>query len=305
MPTRLKSRRTPALKLAVGVLTQMVYGFLITGLLNARAPTKIDDPRVVEEAADRHDRLSGRERFSGMTHSIDLFWSFRSPYSYLATPRLVQMARDYDLQIKARPVYPLAVRKAEFFDQVNPQWIPYLLRDTFRIAQMQGLDYRWPRPDPVKVNPDTRHATPNQPHIHRLTRLGCAAEEAGHGLAFLDEVSRVIWGGTENWHEGDHLARASARAGLDLAELDARIETDPDTYEAIIQANQDAHQAAGHWGVPTMVFADEPFFGQDRLDVLLWRLKLNGLKERTTLGCERSRCSARSPSSCWWWPGPH
>ena len=37
---------------------------------------------------------------------------------------------------------------------------------------------------------------------------------------------------------------------------------------------------AGHWGVPTMVFEGEPFFGQDRLDVLLWRLKQNGLKER-------------------------
>lgn len=215
-----------------------------------------------------------------MTLAIDLFWSFRSPYSYLATPRLVEMARDYDLRIKARPVYPLAVRKAEFFDQVNPQWIPYLLRDTFRISEMLGLPYRWPRPDPVKVNPDTRHAVPSQPYIHRLTRLGCAAEEAGHGLAFLDEVSRAIWGGTENWHEGDHLAKAAERAGLDLAMLDTKIAADPEKYKAIIQENQKAHHDAGHWGVPTMVFEGEPFFGQDRLDVLLWRLKQNGLKQR-------------------------
>lgn len=215
-----------------------------------------------------------------MTLAIGLFWSFRSPYSYLATPRLAQMARDYDLTIKVRPVYPLAVRKAEFFDQVNPMWIPYLLRDTFRISQMLGIPYRWPRPDPVKVDPNTRHATPDQPYIHRLTRLGCAAEEAGHGLAFLDEVSRLIWCGTENWHEGDHLAKAAGRAGLDLADLDAKIEADPDRYESIIQANQAAHAEAGHWGVPTMVFEGEPFFGQDRLDVLLWRLKENGLEPR-------------------------
>ena len=26
--------------------------------------------------------------------SIDLFWSFRSPYSYLATPRLVALAKQ-------------------------------------------------------------------------------------------------------------------------------------------------------------------------------------------------------------------
>lgn len=215
-----------------------------------------------------------------MTLSVDLFWSFRSPYSYLATPRLADMQKTYDLNINVRPVYPLAVRKADFFDSVNPQWIPYLLRDTYRIAQMQGLPYAWPKPDPVKVDPATRHGTPDQPYIHRLTRLGCAAAEAGHGLAFLYEVSRVIWGGTKDWHEGDHLKEAAARAGLNLADLDKKIETDPDNYEAIIQANQIAHNEAGHWGVPTMVFEGEPFFGQDRLDVLLWRLNENGLKKR-------------------------
>jgi len=216
-----------------------------------------------------------------VTLSIDLFWSFRSPYSYLATPRLMEMAREYDLTVNVRPVYPLAVRSGAFFSQVNPLWVPYLMLDTMRLGEMLGLPYRWPRPDPVVVDPVTRAATPNQPYIHRLTRLGCAAAETGHGLAFLKEVSHTIWSGTiDNWHEGDHLAQAAARAGVELKTLDAKIAAAPDTYEAIIQDNQKAHQAAGHWGVPTMAFEGEPFFGQDRLDVLLWRLKQKGLKKR-------------------------
>jgi 2-hydroxychromene-2-carboxylate isomerase len=216
-----------------------------------------------------------------VTLSIDLFWSFRSPYSYLATPRLGEMAQEYDLDVKVRPVYPLAVRSGEFFSQVNPLWVGYLMRDTMRLGQMLGLPYRWPRPDPVKVDPVTRAGVAEQPYIHRLTRLGCAAAEAGCGLPFLKEVSHTIWSGTvDGWNEGDHLAQASARAGLDLAALDAKIEADPEKYEAIIQANQAAHQAAGHWGVPTMAFEGEPFFGQDRLDVLLWRLKQRGLQRR-------------------------
>jgi len=146
---------------------------------------------------------------------------------------------------------------------------------------MLGLPYRWPRPDPVVVDMQTRAATPNQPYIHRLTRLGCAAAEAGRGLPFLKEISNTIWSGEiAGWNEGDHLTKAAARAGVDLAELDAKITRDPDKYEAIIQVNQKAHQASGHWGVPTMAFEGEPFFGQDRLDVLLWRLKQRGLKER-------------------------
>lgn len=216
-----------------------------------------------------------------MTLEIDLFWSFRSPYSYLATPRLVEIADIYDLDVKVRPVYPLAIRSGDFFDRVNPLWVPYLLRDTQRIAEMHGIPYRWPQPDPVKIDPGTFRAAADQPHIYRLTRLGCAAAERGKGLAFIDEVSQVIWSGTtDNWHEGAHLARAAARAGLDLGELDRAISTDPDKYEAIVQDNQKAHAAAGHWGVPTMVFRGEPFFGQDRLDLLLWRLKQNGLSQR-------------------------
>lgn len=216
-----------------------------------------------------------------MTLSFDLFWSFRSPYSYLATPRLVEMERDYDLKINVRPVYPLAVRSGDFFEKQNPLWIPYLLRDTYRIAEMLGLPYRWPRPDPVVVDPMTRAGVQNQPYIHRLTRLGCAAAEAGRGLPFLYEMSTLIWSGhIDGWHEGDHMAKAAARAGLDLAALDAKITADPNKYEAIVQENQKAHLAAGHWGVPTCAFDGEPFFGQDRLDVLLWRLKQRGLKER-------------------------
>jgi 2-hydroxychromene-2-carboxylate isomerase len=68
--------------------------------------------------------------------------------------------------------------------------------------------------------------------------------------------------------------------GLELAELDKLLEAEADRLEAVIQQNQADHQAAGHWGVPTCAFRGEPFFGQDRLDVLLWRLRQKGLQER-------------------------
>ena len=54
-----------------------------------------------------------------MGHLIDLYWSFRSPYSYLATPRLVDIEQEYDLTVNVRPVYPLAVRSGEFFSRVR------------------------------------------------------------------------------------------------------------------------------------------------------------------------------------------
>jgi 2-hydroxychromene-2-carboxylate isomerase len=125
-----------------------------------------------------------------------------------------------------------------------------------------------------------RRTGAEQPHIHRLTRLGVLAAEHGRGIEFADEISRLIWGGTQNWHEGEHLAQAAARAGLSLETLDQQAGDDKNRLEAVIAQNQVDHDKAGHWGVPTCAFEGEPFFGQDRLDVLLWRLKQAGLKTR-------------------------
>jgi len=213
--------------------------------------------------------------------SVDVFWSFRSPYSYLATPRLVRLAAEYELDVNVRVVLPIAVRIPGFFDTVNPLWPPYLLRDTMRIAEYECIPYGWPRPDPIVQDFATRQVASEQPYIHRLTRLGVAAAERGRGLPFVAEVSRVIWGGdVDGWHEGVHLAAAAARAGLDLVELDAAIAEQPRRHDDVVEANQRALDVAGHWGVPTMVFADEPFFGQDRLELLIWRLRQHGLRRR-------------------------
>ncbi len=216
-----------------------------------------------------------------MTLELDLFYSFRSPYSYLATPRLRDLARDYDVDLHVRPVLPLAVRKTRFFQTVNPLWPAYVLRDTARTAEYLGLRIRWPRPDPIVQDFRTREVAKDQPYIHRLTRLGVAAALHGSGIAFIYEVSQTIWNGeTENWHEGDHLALAAERAGLDLAVLERTISDGPAQCDTLIEENHKALEAAGHWGVPTMVFRGEPFFGQDRIDLLIWRMRQHELARR-------------------------
>jgi 2-hydroxychromene-2-carboxylate isomerase len=217
-----------------------------------------------------------------MPLAVDVYWSFRSPYSYLATPRLVDMARTWDVDVRVRVVLPIAVRIPGFFEQVNPLWPPYLLRDTMRIAEQLGIPYGWPRPDPIVQEFPSRKVAAEQPYIHRLTRLGVEAARRGRGLPFVAEVSRLIFGGdVVGWHEGEHLARATERAGLDLASMEAAVAADPASYDATIAGNQAALEAAGHWGVPTMVFEGEPFFGQDRIDLLLWRMGQHGLARRT------------------------
>lgn len=216
-----------------------------------------------------------------MTLSFDLFWSFRSPYSYLVTDRIAAFVKDYDVACNLRPVYPIAVRQPEFFSNSDPLWFSYFMRDIFRSAQFEGIPFAWANPDPVVMDMATRTYPKEQPYIYRLTRLGAAATERGRGLAFIEEVGRLIWSGTvTGWNEGDHLTKAAERAGLDLAELDRQVEAEAERLDSVIAANQIAQREGGHYGVPLMVFEGEPFFGQDRFDQLKWRMEQKGLARR-------------------------
>lgn len=215
-----------------------------------------------------------------MTLTADIFWSFRSPYSYLATGRYRQLAEDYDVTLNLRPVYPLAIREPNFFERNHPNWLRYTMLDMMRVAAFHDIPFGPPRPDPIVQDLQTRKIAADQPYIFRLTRMGQAASRRGKSLAFCHEVAKLIWGGAHHWHEGDHLSDAAARAGLDLADLDAEAAADAVALDAEIADNQAALEAAGHWGVPTLVFNGEPFFGQDRIDMAIWRMEQNGLARR-------------------------
>ena len=212
--------------------------------------------------------------------TVDVFWSFRSPYSYLATKRLRGLSDKWSVRVRPRPVYPIAIRTPEFFAEVRPQWVPYLMRDVVRLSQYLELPLGPLNPDPVVMDMVTRKISADQPHIYRLTRLGILACEVSDemGWAFMDEVSSVIWSG-QAWTEGSVLAEAAARAGLDFAELDERQDVEEVRLTEVIEANQ-TEQDKYHWGVPLMVYDGEAFFGQDRIDVLEWRLGQDGVERR-------------------------
>ncbi len=211
-----------------------------------------------------------------MTAEVDVYWSFRSPYSYLATPDMAALSDDYDVSVNLRPVLPLAVRDPGFFSPDNLKRARYIILDWPRRAQFLGMAHEWPNPDPIVQDLVTMKIAEDQPYIFRLSKLGVEAQRRGKGTAFAKEVSHMLFGETKNWDQGDHLADAASRAGLALNEMEVAIADGNHMQE--IEANQRALEKAGHWGVPTYVFENEPFFGQDRIDLLRWRLQQCGLK---------------------------
>jgi 2-hydroxychromene-2-carboxylate isomerase len=216
-----------------------------------------------------------------MTARIDFYLSFRSPYSYLALPQIDRLRAERDVEVRLKVVRPIAVRIPGFFERADPLRTPYMRRDAIRCAEVLGLPYRWPKPDPIMMDELTGKVAGDQPFIHRLCRLGAAAEAEGRALEFAGEAMAMMWsGGVDDWHLGDHLAAAAARAGLDWTALSASVEAEPERWDARLTQNEADQRAAGHWGVPLFVFEGEPFFGQDRIDHLIFRLDQKGVGRR-------------------------
>ena len=209
---------------------------------------------------------------------LEIYWSFRSPYSYLAIDRLSEIAETYDIETHFRPVRPLAMREPDFFERNRPQFLPYLLVDAFREGQRLGIAIAPPRPDPIRMDMASGKVDPEQPLMERLMGLAVAAGEAGEGMAFARAAARRIWGGVENWHEGPHLKEAAEETGLEFAKLEYWAGRNAAYIADVVAENEDA-QLKYHWGVPLMVLDDEAFFGQDRIDALRWRLDQRGLQK--------------------------
>lgn len=216
-----------------------------------------------------------------MTTRVDLYYTMRSPYCYIATPLVSDLVARYNLTVDLKPVYPLAVSDPSFFDQVNPMWPPYLAKDTRRIAARLNIPFHWPRPDPIVQDADTRKIADEQPYIGRLTHFAQIAAERNRGFEYVCAVSALLYNPEiDGWDQGDHLARAMADVGLDIDEFTELAHAESERLEAAVLANRQAQLATGHWGAPLFVHQGEIFFGQDRIEDLVWYLKQQGLEER-------------------------
>ena len=115
-----------------------------------------------------------------MSEPVNVYWSFRSPYSYLVTPDLLKLQADYDVDVRLCVVLPLAIRqKAAVFDRNNRKPAMYIMMDAARRAEFLGLPYVWPNPDPIVQNYETLEVADEQPYIYRLSQLGVEAQRLG------------------------------------------------------------------------------------------------------------------------------
>ena len=213
---------------------------------------------------------------------IDLYFSYRSPYSYLILPRMLRLKEKYDIEINFKVVYPIAIRMPEWFEGKNFFTFFFFKMIDMRLqAKKLGIPFTSKlKPDPIRQNIMTGKISSHQPYIFDICHLGQMAQIKGVGMEFAFEVSSLIFGGVENWNTDENLSEAAKKVGLDLNQLRESVNVHEEEIIGQIKQNQVDQLNAGHHGVPLTVIGDKHFFGQDQFDKIMETLKEKGLKER-------------------------
>jgi 2-hydroxychromene-2-carboxylate isomerase len=105
-------------------------------------------------------------------------------------------------------------------------------------------------------------------------------EHPEQNTAFAQRMFRKIYDGTSSLTWPDEMDDVLDELGLDGKAIVKKAKKNEDKYIAIVDKNQEWCHASGHGGVPNAVFRGEPFWGQDRIEALIWRLNQNGLTRR-------------------------
>jgi 2-hydroxychromene-2-carboxylate isomerase len=178
---------------------------------------------------------------------VDFFFSFRSPYSYLAAPRAFALGDRPGVEVVYRGVIPMAMR-----GQAVPQAKRvHTLRDTKREAVRLGMPFGRIH-DPIGAG------------ALRCLLVAQHAVDVGRERAFVLTASRAIWAEAVDVASDRGLRDVCERAGLDWDACRAALD-DP-AMRARVDADTEALAALDHWGVPVFVVEGELFWGQDRIE---------------------------------------
>lgn len=188
-----------------------------------------------------------------MGKTVEFYFDFGSPYSYLAYRALPGIAAAHGAQIVWRPMLLGGVFKAT--GNHSPIEIPaknrWLQRDLERWAARYGATFS------------------HNPHfpINTLILMRGAVGMQMRGSDFhkyVEVIFHGMWGEPRNLGEQQELAAVLRQAGFDADAFQSLV-NDPAVKEQLKKNTEEA-VARGVFGAPTFFVGEDMFWGQDRLD---------------------------------------
>jgi 2-hydroxychromene-2-carboxylate isomerase len=189
-----------------------------------------------------------------MPTAIDFYFDFSSPYAFLASERIDELAAKHGRTVDYRPVLLGVVFKASGGAPLTEQYGPkarYSVHDFARSARFAGIPYRHPPKFPIGAVAASRAVLWLKQH--RPQSVG----------AFVHAVFRAYFQDSRDITDASELARIADANGIDGAQLMAAAQ-EPAAKEAL-RADVERAIAFGVFGAPTIVVDGEVFWGNDRL----------------------------------------
>ncbi|MGR6874797.1 2-hydroxychromene-2-carboxylate isomerase [Pseudomonas sp. HK3] len=188
-----------------------------------------------------------------MTKTLDFYFDFVSPYSYLALAQLPKAIAGLDVQVNYKPVLLGALHQAQ--DMPSPAFIPnkakWIHRDCHLWAEHYHLPLQWPKQFPF-----------NTLFLLR-TCLYLQQTQPQDMPIFIEKTFNAIWQEGLDVNSEQAVAEHLTNIGLDVNAILAGCQQSA-VKEALKQTVADAHEL-GLFGVPAFKVGDDVFFGQDRL----------------------------------------
>jgi 2-hydroxychromene-2-carboxylate isomerase len=194
--------------------------------------------------------------------SIDYYDSMSSPWTYLGHLRFLDLARRFDLTVRHKPMDLLKVWSVSGglpLKQRAQQRQAYRHQELRRWRELLGV--------PCNVEPAFHPVADRRACLLVIAVMARNADWEKLSYALL----RAVWVEERNIADHATLAAIADENAMDGKALLAA--TENAAVQAEYQANTDEAMARGVFGAPTYVFDGELFWGQDRLDMLAWRLQ--------------------------------
>jgi len=191
---------------------------------------------------------------SESTSPLDFYFDFSSPYSYLLSEKIDQLAARFGRQVRWHPILLGIVFKANGSAPLTLQSPPkaaYSLHDFARSARFMGIPYRHPTQFPLA----TQNAARAYYWLH--------GQDCGLARRFAHAVFRALFVDNRDVSTPETVLEIGAKIGVDRNRLETALQS-PEMKERLKQ-EVDAALALGVFGAPYVVVDGEPFFGADRL----------------------------------------
>ncbi len=193
------------------------------------------------------------------------FYSVASPFAHLGNKRLIEISKKYSVEIIEKPIDLVG----KVFVATGGVPVPqrHISRQNYRLLELK----RWGEFLNIKINQKPKFFPPKDPHTPALFCI--ASIDMGIKIEFGMKVLEQLWAQENDISNLETLKLIANDLKINFEDLNKLAMSDK--IKNIYEANTKEAINMNIFGVPTYIYNNEMFWGQDRLELLEYSLKKN------------------------------